>query len=83
MLSSFFVSLKYTIGHSRFCIADPLFNPRLVNKICASIPELLHYSVQACELEKRIPLLESVIVTGGAIATLNGKKRKKIRESTV
>jgi len=54
-----------------------------VNKICASIPELLHYSVQACELEKRIPLLESVIVTGGAIATLNGKKRKKIRESTV
>lgn len=50
-------------AHQKF--AEPLFNPELIGKDEIPLQKALHYALMACDVDKRIPVSEYAILTGG------------------
>ncbi|KAF8941498.1 actin family [Dissophora ornata] len=57
---------KFSVGPARFKAFDPLFNPDLVGKRVLNIVEAIHAAQLGCKGEKRQPLWEAMVVTGGS-----------------
>lgn len=58
-------STTITVGAERFYCVETLFNPRIVQRDCPSVIELLWQAVQASPMETRKYILASIIVSGG------------------
>ncbi|CAG8676333.1 6071_t:CDS:2, partial [Cetraspora pellucida] len=74
---------KFTIGLERFQVAEPIFNPLIINREgVISLPEAIYRVISYCEPDKRTTLWENIAFTGGS-SLLKGFKERLEKELNV
>jgi actin-related protein len=74
---------KFTVGSERFHVAEPIFDPMLINKVgTLSLTEAIYLAISSCEPDKRSVLWENILVTGGSSLMKGLKERIKVELST-
>jgi len=55
-----------SIGKEQVLVAEPLFNPQILNVDQIGIPEMIHESIRKCELDVRKKLYNNIVLAGGS-----------------
>ena len=69
----------FKIEKEQFLCAEPLFNPQLLHINQLGIHEMIHESIQKCELGSRKQLYENIVLAGGS-SLFKGMKERLTNE---
>ena len=71
--------MQTSFGSAISSCVEVLFDPALVGKHCAALPESIHTAISACPVDTRMSLWESLVLTGGT-AKITGLRERLERE---
>lgn len=56
----------FSVGKARFCCPELLFDPKIADKECRSVPQTVEDCVKMCPIDCRRTLLNNIVLSGGS-----------------